>query len=101
MPAETRGEVPERAAQSHPGAGDREDVPDSSQAAGGYRRIDLNRAGMQELVLLPGIGPKKAEALLRWRAEHGRFATLEDLLEVKGIGESTLERLKPYACLGN
>jgi competence protein ComEA len=67
---------------------------------GGYRRIDVNRAGLEELELLPGIGPKKAEAILKWRSEHGRLARLEDLLEVKGIGRGTLERLRPFATVG-
>jgi competence protein ComEA len=67
---------------------------------GSYRKIDLNKACLEELVLLPGIGPKKAEALLVWRAKNGDFKSLEDVLEVKGIGRGTLERLRPYATVG-
>jgi competence protein ComEA len=66
---------------------------------GAYRRIDLNKACLEELVLLPGIGPKKAEALLEWRTRNGGFKSLEDVLEVKGIGRGTLERLRPYATI--
>ena len=75
---------------------------EAEEAGGGseYRRIDINRAGLAELELLPGIGPKKAEAIVQWRSEHGRFARLEDLLEVKGIGRATLERLRPFASIG-
>lgn len=63
----------------------------------GYLKIDVNRAGMDELMLLPGIGPKKAEAVVEWRTKRGRFRSLDDLLEVRGIGKATLERLRPYA----
>ncbi len=56
--------------------------------------LDLNRASAEELEALPGIGPSRAEAVVRWRAEHGSFRNLEDLLEVPGIGPATLERLR-------
>lgn len=58
--------------------------------------VILNRAGEQELDALPGIGPAKARAILELR-EHkgGRFSSLEDLLDVKGIGPATLERMRP------
>ena len=73
---------------------------DRAEAVGSYRKIDLNAACLEELVLLPGIGPKKAEALLEWRGRNGRFKSIEDVLEVKGIGPGTLERLRPYATVG-
>jgi competence protein ComEA len=74
---------------------------DSSGAAkgapdGGYRRLDINAATDRELMLLPGIGPKKAEAILAWRRANGPFATVDGLLEVKGIGTGTLGRLRPF-----
>jgi competence protein ComEA len=72
----------------------------SGSGANGYNRIDINRAGVEELMLLPGIGPKKAASVLEWRAAHGRFASVDGLLEVRGIGRSTLERLRPYATAG-
>jgi competence protein ComEA len=56
--------------------------------------LDLNRASAEELEALPGIGPSRAQAVVRWRAEHGSFRNLEDLLEVPGIGPATLERLR-------
>ncbi len=58
------------------------------------RGIDVNRAGAEELLLLPGIGPKKAEAILAYRNEHGPFTAPEDLLAVPGIGPATLEGLR-------
>jgi competence protein ComEA len=70
------------------------------QAQGEYRRIDLNTATVEELELLPGLGPKKAAAIVAWRGEHGRFENVEGLLEVKGIGKVTLEHLLPYVWVG-
>ncbi|MCL6450649.1 MAG: helix-hairpin-helix domain-containing protein [Acetobacteraceae bacterium] len=57
--------------------------------------LDLNSAGRQALEALPGIGPRLAERVLRYREEHGPFRRVEDLLEVEGIGPRTLERLRP------
>lgn len=71
-----------------------------SPAAARPGRIDLNRATAGELEGLPGIGPAKAEALVRWRERYGRFKSLEDVLAVPGIGPATLERLKPLVALG-
>jgi competence ComEA-like helix-hairpin-helix protein len=67
---------------------------------GQYRRIDLNTATLEELELLPGLGPKKAGAVIAWREEHGRFESVDALARVKGIGKITLERLAPYVCVG-
>ncbi len=62
--------------------------------------VDLNRASAKELEALPGIGPARASAILRWRGEHGSFATVDDLLEVPGIGPATLERLRGLVVVG-
>jgi competence protein ComEA len=64
------------------------------------RLVDLNRATAVELEALPGIGPALAERIVAWRTRNGRFRTLEDLIEVRGIGPATLERLRPYLKLG-
>ncbi len=61
--------------------------------------ISLNQATQAELENLPGIGEQKAQAILAYRDAHGRFRTYEELLEVEGIGEATLERLLPYLTL--
>ena len=57
-------------------------------------KIDLNRAEWYELIILPGIGEKKARAIVEYRKEAGRFKTIEQLCEVSGIGEKTVERLE-------
>ena len=61
--------------------------------------ISRNQATHAELENLPGIGEQKAQAILAYRDAHGRFRTYEELLEVEGIGEATLEGLLPYLTL--
>lgn len=55
-------------------------------AAGGL--LDLNTASASDLDALPGIGPVLAQRIVDWRTEHGRFASVDQLREVTGIGES-------------
>jgi competence protein ComEA len=61
--------------------------------------VVLNAAGVEELRRLPGIGDKRATAILELRAHLGRFRAIEDLLKVKGIGRATLRRLRPLVRL--
>lgn len=56
--------------------------------------VNLNAADLAALDTLPGIGPAKAQAILDWREQNGRFATVDDLLDVPGIGASTVDRLR-------
>lgn len=58
-------------------------------------KVDLNTATAEELDKLPGIGPATAEAIIRHRETHGRFRSVTELLEVRGIGEAKLEQLRP------
>lgn len=59
------------------------------------QKIDLNHATVEELTALPGVGMKKAEAILEYRKENGPFASTDQLLKVKGIGEKLLAEIKP------
>jgi competence protein ComEA len=59
-------------------------------------KVDINTATPQTLETLPGIGPSKAEAIVRYRTDHGPFHTANDLLQVPGIGQATVARLAPY-----
>lgn len=56
--------------------------------------ITLNRANAPELEELPGVGPVLAARIVSYRDEHGRFETVEDLLEVPGIGEAKLSSIR-------
>ncbi|WP_261647537.1 ComEA family DNA-binding protein [Curtobacterium sp. C2H10] len=56
--------------------------------------VDLNTADQTLLETLPGIGPSLAGRILAWRDEHGRFAAVEDLLDVSGIGDVRFAELR-------
>ena len=59
-------------------------------------RIDLNSATIEQLCTLKGIGPAKAQAILDYRDAYGGFVCIEEIMEVKGIGESTFAKIKDY-----
>lgn len=58
--------------------------------------VNINTANASELENLPGIGPKKASAILQFRQENGSFKGIEGLLEVSGIGQKTFDQLAPF-----
>lgn len=58
--------------------------------------IDPNTANSEELQRIPGIGPVLASRIIEYREQQKKFERLEDLLEVKGIGEKTLQKMKEY-----
>ena len=62
--------------------------------------ININTAGKNELTKITGIGPSKAEKIIAFREKIGRFGKKEDLLQIKGIGEKTLEKMKDQITLG-
>ena len=63
-----------------------------SGAVGGKIRLSL--ATPEELDTLPGVGPVTAAAIVAWREQNGGFSTVDDLLDVKGIGDATLAELR-------
>ena len=62
--------------------------------------LDLNRARLPELMLLPGVGRARAEAIILQRVRRGPFRRVEDLLVIPGIGVKTLAGLAPYLRIG-
>ena len=58
--------------------------------------IDLNKAGKEELMQLPGIGPVLAERIMADRRDRGPFANVADLMRISGIKEKTLAKLRPH-----
>lgn len=82
-------------AQARAGAGSRAGAQaQTAPAATGAGVVDVNSATEEQLMLLPGIGPAKARAILALRQRIGRFRRPEDLLRVRGIGRATLRRLR-------
>jgi comEA protein len=61
-----------------------------------YLRLDLNEATAGELMALPGIGEKRAQAIIAWRDSNGPFGCIDDLDDVHGIGPATVDRLRPF-----
>ncbi len=61
--------------------------------------VNVNTATVDQLVLLPGIGESRANALIQARKQRGGFKTVDELLEVKGIGEAGLAKLRPHVAL--
>lgn len=65
----------------------------------GIEKINVNKADVDQLSLIKGIGTKKAQAIIDYRLTNGNFMSLDELTGVKGIGDSTLQKIKPYLAL--
>lgn len=68
----------------------------SSSARPAAKSISLNTASAAELDRLPGVGPSTAAKILEYRRSHGGFASIDELLSVKGIGPKKLKDMRPY-----
>jgi competence protein ComEA len=58
--------------------------------------VNINTATPEQLELLPGIGEARAKAVVSMRKQRGGFKSVDELTEIKGIGEAALERLRPF-----
>ena len=58
--------------------------------------VSVNSANAEELMMLPGVGETLAQAILEEKKRHGPFYYAEDLISVKGIGQSKLRQMRPY-----
>lgn len=61
-----------------------------------FDKLNINTASVEELQSLSGIGETKAKAVIAYRIENGGFSSIDELLNVKGIGKSTFEKIRPY-----
>lgn len=66
---------------------------------GAEHRTELAAHDLPALETLPGVGPVTAAAILAWRTDNGGFTSVDELLEVDGIGAATLEDLAPLVTL--
>jgi competence protein ComEA len=62
--------------------------------------LDLNQATEDELDLLPGVGPATAKAIVDYRTAHGPFSSVDDLLDVRGIGPAKLDGFRALVRVG-
>lgn len=72
-----------------------------SQEDPGRQLVNINLATVQELDFLPGIGPSKAKAILDYRSASGEFRSIEEIMEVKGIGPQIFGKIKSKITVGD
>ena len=65
-------------------------------AASEARPVDLNSADSSALESVPGIGKSLSQRILAFREKNGPFQTVDDLLKVQGVGEKSIQKLRPY-----
>lgn len=75
---------------------DADDTPDRVIKKVPRGKININTATEDQLMLLPGVGPAKAERIVSWRKKNGGFKRVADLRKVKGFGYKTLKKLEPW-----
>lgn len=65
-----------------------------TEITGENKKVNINTASAEELMTLSGIGESKAESIIRYREENGRFQKIEELMEISGIKEGVFEKIK-------
>ena len=70
--------------------------PGQEQSQNEPKPIDVNTATAEELQSVPGIGETLAKRIVEFREEHGLFEKVDDLLNVRGIGVASLDKLRPF-----
>jgi competence protein ComEA len=74
--------------------------PAKAAAASPASPVNLNTATQAQLETLPGIGPASAKRIIEYRDKNGKFKKIEELMNVKGIGEKSFLKLKPMITVG-
>lgn len=69
-----------------------QELPEEQQEADA--RININTAGVEELMTLKGVGESRAQAIIAWRTEKGPFEKPEDIMQISGIKEGVYSRIK-------
>jgi competence protein ComEA len=84
----------EAAVPEAPGGPPASTGPPGSEGGGPAAPVDLNSATADQLDTLPGVGPATAAAIIAYRSEHGPFTSVDQLLEVRGIGDAKLAEIR-------
>ena len=69
-------------------------IEDNNQSKGVNKKVNINEASQSDLETLPGIGPSIASRIIEYREQNGKFSKIEDLQNVKGIGDAKYNRIK-------
>jgi competence protein ComEA len=88
--------APPTLASAKPGVEEEAERPLKKSAKELTGKLNLNTATEQQLMMLPTVGPAKAERIVTWRKKNGGFKRTADLRRVKGFGYKTFKRLEPF-----
>jgi competence protein ComEA len=86
---------------THPGAAGAAQAPSGARAKADVpAAVNINTASVKELDALPGIGAKTAALIVEYRQKNGPFKKIEELMNVRGVGEKSFLKLKPQLTVG-
>ena len=75
-------------------------APETNASSDSRGKININNASAEDLMLLPGIGEVLAQRILDYRDENGSFGSISELINIRGIGEKTLNKISDYITVG-
>lgn len=88
---QTAAEEQEASAEDRTAAEEQESSGEEEASAG---KVDLNTAGIEELMTLKGVGETRAKAIIEYRTQNGRFTRIEDIMQIPGIKEGIFSKIR-------